>query len=375
MTVSAMGRLVGVVLILSAGAARADWEPLDSFDESGLYAIYDHLVPGAKNQLLSLISERGNGNRPVVIRSLDLKTGKSAIVDRTDGVDGGGIALTPNGRVVYVGNHYSNGWFFFVRVGSPDDPTSFHTALDYQGPEQESTYAEGVGSHAGMIFAVGGQTKTGMTGTSAWLVMKSSDDGETWSRSDFLPSDRPAIAHAIAFTPTGAIVVGGRIYDSELNAWRGFFRRSADGGNTWQTVHETVDQGRYTNITEIVGAADGTLYALQMINDLTSARSYLLISKDDGLTWTESPIQPQNTFDAMLGLAVDPVSGDLFASGWWHDGAPGRWRTRKSTDGGMTWSIEDDAEGAAMSLLATPSGDLVAAGFNGQQAVLRHLVR
>ena len=207
----------------------------------------------------------------------------------------------------------------------------------------------------GQVFAAGS--------SSAVLVSRSTDGGDTWSPAVTLIHDGVSFFNdkeSITADPTDA----GHVYavwdrldaSGEGPTW---FSRTTDGGVTWEPARSIHDPGP-TNQTinnQIVVLPDGTLVDFFTQLDSAPSRQTLTVirSQDKGLTWSGpvvvSPVQALGTQDpetgtpvrdaALLGAIAAGPDGSLVAvwqdsrfSGGQRDGIA----LSRSTDGGFTWS-------------------------------------
>jgi hypothetical protein len=241
------------------------------------------------------------------------------------------------------------------------------------------------------------------------LASRSTNGGATWSTPATLLRDDDLRffndKESITADPTDAhfvYAVWDRIYKpgaskgfpSQLNsfAFRGapYLARSTDGGLTWEPARRLSSNANLFTIgNQIVVLPDGTLidytfYAtgsgLQPANHNWHA---VFRSTDHGVTWSKPVIIaellevahriPDGTFPIRVGgddIAVDPVSGDLYAV-WtdsrFNDGSHNDVVLSKSIDGGLTWSAPAKVSGNPVGVDAfTPS---VEVNVDGQVAV------
>jgi len=219
--------------------------------------------------------------------------------------------------------------------------------------------------------------------TSAILVSKSQDGGQTWSEPTTLISDTSNFffndKESITADPTNASYVYA-VWDrsrkpgenANFNALHSFafrgditFSRTTDGGATWEAPRSLMptNANLWTIGNQIAVLPDGTLVDVfelfqgagvqQTKNTFTEA---LIRSTDKGQTWSRpitiasdqsvAVLEPDSGQEVRAGaglpdVAVDPVSGVLYVV--WSDsrfsgGAYDDVALSRSTDGGLTWS-------------------------------------
>jgi hypothetical protein len=220
--------------------------------------------------------------------------------------------------------------------------------------------------------------------TSAMLVAKSTDGGDTWSEpttliretSDFNFNDK----NSMTADPTDSNFVyavwdrsrfpGQTLEDPNFNALHAFsFRsdimlsRTTNGGASWERPRAIFrpKENVFTIGNQIAVLPDGTLVdAFFLIRgsgiqpSLNQYREAVIVSTDKGVTWSKpiivdrhvvAPVsdpdtgQAHRTGDIIPDVAVDVNTGDLYLV--WQDGRfTGRAAVAlaKSEDGGRTWS-------------------------------------
>jgi hypothetical protein len=153
---------------------------------------------------------------------------------------------------------------------------------------------------------------TALQGTN-WIVQKSTDQGATWQSSDTVTGPvHGAAPNAFFRSSTGALFTGGYRWNANsTTSW--MIRRSANDGQDWATVQDWQKAAAtYTEVDQIMEMSDASLLAM-----------------------------------GQAGLA----SGDS------------EWVTKRSTDGGLNWSIVDEF---SSSMDGHPDGSpLATLEFNG----------
>ena len=164
-----------------------------------------------------------------------------------------------------------------------------------------------------------GSVAQGVWADTSAHVYRSEDGGETWGDSSTGLPESEASAHVIRYWPGNSDVVilgtykGGDVSHATgegVGLWR-----SADGGETWSQVAPDAQD------IAALAEADGRMFA--------GTEDGILVSEDEGLTWTSVP----GPATWVLGLIVQGDVGLAYA----FDG-----KAWKSTDGGYTWEVLDD---------------------------------
>ena len=137
---------------------------------------------------------------------------------------------------------------------------------------------------------------------SAWrgLVMRSTDDGRTWSAPAALPAgiSGPAKDHPVELAD-GTIVCGA---STEAGGWRAHFETTRDGGATW-TAAPPINPDAKPGLVQpaLLKIAGGSLLAL-MRSD--AGRIYQSRSADGGATWSA----PEPTVFPNPNAGIDAVT-------------------------------------------------------------------
>jgi hypothetical protein len=237
--------------------------------------------------------------------------------------------------------------------------------------------------------------------TTAILASRSTNGGTTWSAPAVLLDDNDLRffndKESITADSTDSdfvYAVWDRIYKpgqskgfpSQVNsfAFRGapYLARSTDGGATWEPARRISSNANLFTIgNQIVVQPDGTLidftayFTGSGVQPSNHGWHAVFRSTDHGATWSKpitidkitevGTLIPDGSFPVRAGgddIAVDPVSGDLYAV-WtdsrFNDGAHNDVVLSKSTDGGLTWSAPAKVSKNSVGVGAfTPSVDV-----------------
>jgi len=198
------------------------------------------------------------------------------------------------------------------------------------------------------------------------FLFASGDNGATWSSSD-TGVNFPRI-NSIVVDPTNPATVYATAIREFLNSVypiAGTILKSTDGGAHWATITNGI--GPSTMVDP--GGTPGTIIGNLAIDPHTPTTLYVgtmegvYKSTDAGASWqlhnaiNNPDFASQNTASGAYWVAVDPTnSSNIWAGGPW---------VYRSTDGGMTWSIQPTAYPVVSSILVGPTG-LVYIGFSDQ---------
>jgi hypothetical protein len=247
--------------------------------------------------------------------------------------------------------------------------------------------------------------------TSAVLVSKSSNGGDTWSEPTTLISERSAFnfndKESITADPTNASYVyavwdrsrkpGENANFNQLHsfAFRGpaTFSRTSNGGATWSAPRNIMptNANLFTIGNQIAVLPDGTLVDVFELGKGSGVQpsqnpftESLMRSTDKGLTWsrvidisTDQSVAVRDpdtgaavrTGAGLPDVAVDPNNGTLYVV--WNDsrfsgGLRDDVALSKSTDGGLTWSMPIKVNQTPAPVAAfTPSVEVAADGTVG----------
>jgi hypothetical protein len=209
------------------------------------------------------------------------------------------------------------------------------------------------------VYSIG-QLTPNNTGTTYWYVRKSSDSGTTWSTVDqsLYGGGRFMDATGFAADDTGNIyvvgwgqdqtVVGSGKHTTTQTTIHWLVRKSTDGGQSWNLVDDVTGTSGANGAGFVPGA--GVFVAGGRFAGSGNS-SWLVRRSPNGEPGTWSTVDGPFALGAARGVAGDSqgnvyVSGSMFvttqaatkrtpAQGYY------AWVTRKSRDGGNTWSTMD----------------------------------
>jgi len=163
---------------------------------------------------------------------------------------------------------------------------------------------------------------------------KSVDGGATWQSAQLLTDNS-------GFSESPALAAGGsNVYlvwkdNTEGGQEKIYFRKSSDGGATWKSAQRFTENSG-TSLHPTVAAGGSSVYAAWHHYGLKNPEIYFARSSDRGATWQS--IQRLTTNSGWSGAPVLAVSAaNVYIT--WFDGTPGMPEIyfRQSSDGGATW--------------------------------------
>jgi hypothetical protein len=168
---------------------------------------------------------------------------------------------------------------------------------------------------------------------------KSTDGGLTWSAAKRLTySSSFSMSPAIAVSGSNIYVAWGE-YDSATLGDEVYFKKSANGGNTWQTSKRltyTSDDNYFPFLSVDIAVQGANVYLAWHDDGPGNHEIYFRKSVDGGANW-----QTAQRLTYTSGSSEDPAIGVRNTAVYlaWHDDTPGNDEVyfRKSNDGGTTW--------------------------------------
>ena len=186
---------------------------------------------------------------------------------------------------------------------------------------------------------------------------KSADGGASWQPAQRLTHTGAwSISPAIAVDGSSVYVVWGE-YDAVSLRDDIYLKKSLNGGATWQAgirLTYTTDDNYWPHIGVAVAASGSSLYVTWHDDTQGSKEIFFRKSADGGATWQAAKRLTYNS-----GSSEDPAISLMGSNVYvaWHDDTPGKDQIyfRRSADGGATWqplkmltTTSDWASGAAM---------------------------
>ena len=218
---------------------------------------------------------------------------------------------------------------------------------------------------AGRVFSGGYIMDT--SSRQHFFIRRSLDGGSTWTTVQDLtsPSGHSSVC-ALAATPAGVFAAG------RYNTTSWIVRRSTDGGQTWSTV-DTYYSGSSGNFPYGMTAdASGNLYVTGVAYISPGKRKPVVAhwitrrSINGGQTWTIVDDFVPGSSNTGRAVTVDAF-GRVFVAGYTLQNGVYRWITRASLDGGTSWFITDDVALTGSGYPRGASADAVGNVFIGGQ--------
>lgn len=300
--------------------------------------------------------------------------GSAIAADAFGNVFSGGIgddpSGTPHGLVLKTDTAQAN-WYL------SDDTNP--SATQYQ------SYLWNLGLDASANAYSIGQLTPNSTGIASWYVRKSSDSGLTWSTVDLYQyaAGKSIDATGFAADNSGNIYVAGWGRDATKNSYLHWLvRKSSDGGQTWTLVDDL--QGPTGNFGAAgAGYVSGAGVFVAGPPYASSSSSWLVRRSLNGASGTWSTVD--NPFAGAARAVGSDTQGNVYVAGTQvttvtikthplTTASYSAWVTRKSSDGGNTWSTVDtftyaqNAASDAYGIGKDAAGNVVVVGraYDGQ---------
>jgi len=275
-----------------------------------------------------------------------------------------GLAVAPSGIVYACGFASDTNGMHGLVMASPDGGNSWSAPLDdFFSPEMAVRDDGGIVSDsAGNLYVAG---RYYSSGPSYRFVRRSTDGGATWSTVDTVTISglyaSPLAAGSITADTAGNVYVTEPVYGT----WT---IRKGSGGTNFSTADTFQPSGSQAQAVfahptaGVFAVGDGTITSKNSSSHAWIVRRCL----DGGVSWTTvDSYQASSGYGAeACGVGAD-AHGNLYvvgrAAASYKGGAINHWVTRKSANGGASWTTVDDYQ------LVT-SGNQVALGFAADSA-------
>jgi len=277
-----------------------------------------------------------------------------------------GLALDPFGNVFAAGLGMvtnPSGLHAIVRL-SGDAGATWQTADDFTTSSNNARYGNfgGVANgasiasdSAGNVYGVGGF----LTDVPNWFTAQSTNSGATWNNVDTVPN---AWAIGVAADYAGNAYVVGRTNltlitrnskGSVTNTYDNWLvRKGINGGSSWATVDTSVPANGNSVATAVLCHPTYGVFVTGVTNGFNFAGTWMTRrSLDGGATWTT--VDKAGT-GMGLGIGADAL-GNLYVVGATQVAGLDHWLVRKSSDGGNSWRTVDDYTPGCVTVTVTNS--------------------
>ncbi len=266
----------------------------------------------------------------------------------------GDIGTDPSGSILYSvgGATDTDGVRTGVARVSTDSGQSWSIVDGFKPAGWAWTQYRGFGSAANGALFTAGELWDGVPniGTKNWIVRRSIDGGVTWTTQDVFDDGaggKPSCGD-IKAAPSGAIYAAGvTAAQGGANGWSWLVRKSSDGGASWTTVDQVVTPG-FSEARAIGFHPNGSVFVVGYMSDSKGRfRWTTRRSVNGGATWsTVDSYQAGNGLFAKAQSITVDSSGAVYVAGMAIGFQKGRytqlWVVRRSTDGGGSWSAVDN---------------------------------
>ena len=355
------------------------WTTIDDFQPgAGLNSIVYDLAIDPQGTIYALGARAGAGGRQhaFVRKSGDGGATWTSVDDyqMTSGRDTNvsGIAAPSTGVVVYGGDSTDANGTSPLYVRRSGDGGGSWTTTPFQYKAGQSMQGGGVTADAaGNVYQVGG----GIDGNNIrWLVRRSKDNGLSFTTiDDFLYPGlmkTQSVASGLLAVDAQRLYVVGHSVDSAFG-FHWMVRTSSDGGATWGIDEDApLSPGlNHLNASVLAANARGDLFALGRVEDVTMTSHAVVRRKlANASVWsTVDDFQLRPGQPSISSGLVEDEAGRLYLLTYGQiDQNTTRWLTRRSADGGTTWTTVDEfgymGGAVGLRLVRDRKGNLYAAG-------------
>lgn len=222
---------------------------------------------------------------------------------------------------------------------------------------------------SGEVLATGYVNPAVWTDPTAGVILQSSDNGATWI--EVYNSTTPSQEGALLTKLNDGNVLA--TISMENSPYQYFHLHSTDAGSTWTQRSTTYYQSEslWTYLNDFKKDGAGNLWATAYVNytDSNYTTTWAVMkSSDGGVTWSESNVTTDIDHTDAGAIGVGP-NNEVYVMG---DGISDQ-ETRKTTDGGNTWTVVDTNVGHywPYSMAVTPDGTAFATMNTAGNPVLR----
>jgi uncharacterized protein YjeT (DUF2065 family) len=260
------------------------------------------------------------------------------------------LLRTAGGQLLVVGgeNDASNYGRWLVRRAVNNPATAWSTADAFQGATPASGFAHAVTVDNSDVIYVGGHAAIDPDpNTYHWIVRTSSDQGATWTTASDVVSFAGSASVMGLGSRAGVVYATGYNWDGTQYHWQ--TRRKLAGSNVWTLVDDYTPRPSPSTLpygaipTHIIAPRGNIVVAGGSEVDDAGLNRWVVRRANSaaGLGWTT--VDNVGPVCHLRGLAYDSTDRLLYASGRCReeDGTY-HWRTRISTDEGLTWADDDD---------------------------------
>lgn len=261
-----------------------------------------------------------------------------------------GMATTANNDI-YVASVISDspGWERWVVFKSTDNGETFSKVDQYVPYEWGESHPLGMVANGNDLYVCG--YSWGPSGIPEWNIRKTSNGGSTWSDSDLLQNPAASlVCYDMDKSVSGNLYAVG--YDDSIG---GLIRESTDNGATWNTILST---GAVTYFSAVKLSPAGVLWALSNTGDIYkgtyAAGSWNFVVAGTALAVGGGPYE----LDGDLEVISETEAILSYGTG-------GFWQLQVTSDGGATWTstYTSPSFGSGHGVKRLSTGEIIATGY------------
>jgi photosystem II stability/assembly factor-like uncharacterized protein len=194
----------------------------------------------------------------------------------------------------------------------------------------------------------------------------SNDEGCTWSCVGGALSGQAIVDLAVRSETSSTLVALATPTDAAGQPAGPAVFQSTDDGSHWAQLGQALDPSLLVSTVDVAPSDPHRLYVSATRGFGPGRTASLLVSVDDGATWTERSVPLDTTSEAFIYIGgVDPVDADRV---YIRTGAPkgqsGATRLLVSVDGGSTFQVGLTLSGQMLGFALSPDGSKIYAGGN-----------